>query len=190
MRRGIVIGAAAVLGAVCYGGIGLAIAATTGLILDAKKEAGDQVARDVTRIRPEKMAATAELAGLVLPPGCTWLDGYYYYWQEYSLCARFQVPAAGLTDFIARSGLEDAVPGLRPREIMSAHHPASKHDPQWRPSQPAKVSGVELERLGKVARSVMLDLDRPETVTVYLIASDSEVSIVPSASSVAEPGTK
>lgn len=167
---------AAVTAMACLGGV------TWGLSrLTREGSNPDQVARDVQRIRPEKMEAVAKAAQLVPPQGCKWLDGYYYYWQEFSISARFQLPAASLEAFLRDSKLAQPVSGLRPKAITSTTHVASKHDPQWHPLEPAKVSGVEGEDLVSVARYLMFDLDQADVITVYLIVNDTNVSVTPSA---------
>jgi hypothetical protein len=157
----------------------------TWLLRDRAQSNPDQVARDVQRIRPEKLDEIAKLAQLVLPPGCKWLDGYYYYWQEYSLCARFLLPANGFEAFLRDSKLPGPVAGLRPAEIARDGHPASKHDPQWHPQAPVKVSGIASDGLVTVNRTLMFDLDQAEMITVYLVVNDTGVSVSPSAAATA-----
>ena len=142
----------------------------------------EYVSRDVSRIKPEKMAEVAKTAELILPPGCTWIDGYYYYWQEFHISARFRLPAAELEALVGGSKLGTPTLGLRPREIMHPNHPASKHDKGWHPDKPVNVSGVALQTLANVNRELMFDLDNTETVTVYLIVWDNDGAASPSPS--------
>ncbi|WP_157631793.1 hypothetical protein [Catelliglobosispora koreensis] len=179
-RRNLIIGGVAGLAALSAAGVWGVAKTLSWLSADAPPD-DEYVSRDVSRIKPEKMANVAKTAELVLPPGSTWIDGYYYYWQEFHICARLRLPASEFEALVRDSKLGTPVPGLRPREIMNAGHPASKHDNGWHPDKPVNVSGVALQTLTSVHRELMFDLDSTETVTVYLIVWDNDGAAGPSA---------
>jgi hypothetical protein len=114
-------------------------------------------------------AQVEAVAHVTLPPGTVFLTAAYTSGLETRLSATFRIPAAGLEAFMDSGGFTAPLtPGLR--AVDASHNVGGGN--LWHPEQPTSVSGlVEKEPTADgTLRSLMLDLDAPDTITVYLYA--------------------
>jgi len=131
-----------------------------------ERVAGDRVAdgRDVRTLSAAEVEANAKVR---LPPGTVLLSTSFQSALDWHLTAMFRFPSGELPGFLADSGFPQPEPGLR-----AVRDGASGPSDTWRPDSAVSVSGVEqlTEPVDGVFRQLMLDLDRPDEVTVYLVA--------------------
>ncbi|MDG4767344.1 hypothetical protein O7632_25105 [Solwaraspora sp. WMMD406] len=102
-----------------------------------------------------------------LPPGTVLLSTSFVSFQDWHLTAMFRMPATALPGFLADSGFPRPRPGLR--AVGDGDHASGD---TWRPDAAVDVVGVEqlTEPTQGVFRKLLVDLDRPDDVTVYLVA--------------------
>lgn len=116
-------------------------------------------------------ASEVEAAAHVrLPPGTVALSGVKSGGLETLVSAKFRIPRDALDAFVA-SGMFTApvVPGLR---AVTAQHNLGGGS-LWDPEKAVSVSGIDEQQpaAGGTHRSVLFNLDSPDTITVYLYAS-------------------
>ncbi len=123
--------------------------------------------------KPELATASQveSIAHVTLPTGTVFLAGVRTDGLEVHLSARFRIPRAALDTFIESGRFTATVtPGLR--AVTTKHHNVGGGD-SWNPDAAAAVSGLQEDEPGpdNTYRSLLLDLGDPDTVTVYLYAS-------------------
>lgn len=109
------------------------------------------------------------VAHVTLPPGTVLLSAAYSNGLETRLSAKFRLPRTELDVFIASAKFTAALtPGLR---AVGAHHNVGGGN-LWDPETAKTVSGVDEENPNADAtrRAVLLNLDAPDAVTIYLYA--------------------
>jgi hypothetical protein len=128
--------------------------------------AGGRVAdgRDVRTLSAAEVEANAKVR---LPPGTVLLSTSFQSALDWHLTAMFRLPSGELPGFLADSRFPQPEPGLR-----ALRDDAGAPSDTWRPDSAVTVAGVEqlTEPVDGVFRKLMLDLDRPDEVTVYLVA--------------------
>jgi hypothetical protein len=128
---------------------------------------------DPLPVQSEPGSATAAqveaVAHVTLPPGTVFLAAAYTYGLDTRLAARFRIPATSLDAFLGSGGFTAPLtPGLR--AVDASHNVGGGN--LWHPELPKAVSGLVEEEptADGTLRSLMLDLDDKDTITVYLFA--------------------
>ncbi|MEU5696079.1 hypothetical protein [Actinosynnema sp. NPDC020468] len=104
--------------------------------------------------------------GVRLPVGALFLSGARVELAgglDTRTVARFRIDADGLPEFLSANGFPDLTPDRR--AVTDGDLPDSG---TWRPDQATRVAGVV-----DGSRKVMVELDHPGEVTVYLVTSQS-----------------
>ncbi|MFV2020299.1 hypothetical protein [Micromonospora sp. LOL_023] len=158
----VVVVAAALTAVLALSGCGAVAGGAAG---QAVERGGDPAAdRTARTLSAAEVEANAKVR---LPPGTVLLSTSFQSALDWHLTAMFRFPAGELPRFLADSGFPQPEPGLR--AVRDTAHSTSD---TWRPDQAVTVSGVEQlsEPVDGVFRSLLLDLDRPDEVTGYLVA--------------------
>jgi hypothetical protein len=110
------------------------------------------------------------VAHVVLPPGTVLLTAVYSNGLETHLAAKVRIPREAVDSFVA-AGRFTAPPPPGLRAITAKHNLGGGN--LWHPETAVTVSGIEENQPGpeNTYRSVLFDLDVPETALVYLYAS-------------------
>ncbi len=109
------------------------------------------------------------VAHVTLPPGTVFLAGAYSNGLETRLSAKFRIPRTALDAFIAAGAFTtDLTPGLR--AVTNTDDVGGGN--LWHPDAAKSVSGLKEQQPTPdgTRRSVLLDLDAPDAITVYLYA--------------------
>jgi hypothetical protein len=122
--------------------------------------------------RPEIASAgqVEAVAHVTLPPGTVLLSATYSHGLDTYLSAEFRMPRTELDAFLASGRFTSKlVPGLR---AVTAEHNVGGGN-LWDPESAKTFSGIDeqLETGDGTLRSVLIDFDDPDTVTVYLYAT-------------------
>ncbi|WFE27189.1 hypothetical protein O7623_28760 [Solwaraspora sp. WMMD791] len=162
IRRGIGGALVALVAAAALGGCGV-VGTGAGRAADRTidRAAAD---RDVRTLSAAEVEANAKVR---LPPGTVLLSTSFASALDWHLTAMFRIPADELPGFLDDSRFPAPEPGLR--AVRTADHPGGD---TWRPDDAVSVSGIDQrdEPVDGVFRTVLLDLDAPDEVTVYLVA--------------------
>jgi len=128
---------------------------------------------DPLPVQSEPESATAAqveaVAHVTLPPGTVFLAAAYTHGLETRLSARFRIAATSLEAFVDSGDFTAPLtPGLR--AVTASHNVGGGN--LWHPDQPTSVSGLVEEQptADGTLRSLMLDLDDADSITVYLYA--------------------
>ncbi|MFY1695332.1 MULTISPECIES: hypothetical protein [unclassified Solwaraspora] len=167
--RGTTIGGvlAALVATAAFGGCGV-VGTGAGRAADrtVDRAAGDPGGgdRDVRTLSAAEVEANAKVR---LPPGTVLLSTSFASALDWHLTAMFRIPGDELPGFLDDSRFPAPEPGLR--AVRTADHPGGD---TWRPDDAVSVSGIDQrdEPVDGVFRTVLLDLDAPDEVTVYLVA--------------------
>ncbi|MER6592351.1 hypothetical protein ABT214_10950 [Micromonospora purpureochromogenes] len=122
--------------------------------------------------RPEVASAAQveAVAHVTLPPGSVLLTAAYSNGLETQLSAKFRMPRTELDAFVATANFTTALaPGLR---AVDAKHNVGGGN-LWDPEAAKTISGVDEEQptADGTRRVLLVNLDAPDAVTVYLYAS-------------------
>ncbi len=125
-----------------------------------------------TQSKPELATASQveAVAHVTLPPGTVFLAAAYSNGLQTRLSATFRIPRGELDAFLTSGGFTATLtPGRR--AITDEHNVGGGN--LWRPETAASVSGIVEQQptTDGTYRSLMLDLDDPATITVYLYAT-------------------
>ncbi|GAA0452984.1 hypothetical protein Ade02nite_01070 [Paractinoplanes deccanensis] len=118
------------------------------------------------------VASASELeavAHVTLPPGTVLLSAAYSNGLETRLSAKFRLPRSELDAFVASGQFTAALtPGLR--AVGEAENVGGGN--LWHPESAKTVAGIDevTSTSDGTSRAVLLDLDSPSMVTVYLYA--------------------
>jgi hypothetical protein len=118
---------------------------------------------------PASASQVEAVAHVTLPPGTVLLSAAYSNGLDTRLSAKFRMPRAAQDAFIASGGFTTALqPGLR--AVTGTHNVGGGN--LWDPQKAASVAGLQEQQPTSdgTLRAVMLDLDAPDSVTVYLYA--------------------
>lgn len=109
------------------------------------------------------------VAHVTLPPGAVLLTAAYSNGLETRLSAKFRIPRSQLDAFLASANFTAALtPGLRTVDAKDNVGGGNL----WDPDKATTVSGIEEQQptADGTRRMLLLDLDVPDVVTVYLYA--------------------
>jgi hypothetical protein len=115
-------------------------------------------------------AQVEAVAHVTLPAGTVLLSAAYSSGLETRLSAKFRIPRSELDAFISAGRFTAArTSGLR---AVTANHNVGGGN-LWDPETAVSVSGIEEQQpiADGTLRAVLINLDAPDTVTVYLYAS-------------------
>ncbi|MBQ1023878.1 hypothetical protein [Micromonospora sp. C95] len=115
-------------------------------------------------------AQVEAIAQVTLPPGSVLLVAVYRNGLETQLSAKFRMPRSELDAFVATANFTTAlVPGLR--AVDATHNVGGGNT--WDPETATTIAGLDEEQplADGTHRALLVDLDAPGAVTVYLYAS-------------------
>jgi len=128
---------------------------------------------DPLPVQSQPSAASASqveaVAHVTLPPGTVLLSAAYSNGLETRLSAKFRIPRTAQDAFIASGAFTVALqPG---RRAVNASHNVGGGN-LWDPQKAGTVSGLQEQQPAPdgTLRTLMLDLDAPDSTTVYLYA--------------------
>jgi hypothetical protein len=128
---------------------------------------------DLLPVQSKPEVATAgqveAVAHVRLPPGTVLLTAAYSHGLETWLSAKFRFPRRELDAFVAAGNFTAALtPGLR---AVTAEHTVGGGD-LWDPETAVSIAGIDEEQpiADGTRRLLLVNLDTPDTVTVYLYA--------------------
>ncbi|MFI7553301.1 hypothetical protein ACIBQ2_26580 [Micromonospora sediminimaris] len=115
-------------------------------------------------------AQVEAIAQVTLPPGSVLLFAVYRNGLETELSAKFRIPRTELDAFVATANFTTALaPGLR--AVDATHNVGGGST--WDPETATTIAGLDEEQplADGTHRALLIDLDAPDAVTVYLYAS-------------------
>lgn len=115
-------------------------------------------------------AQVEAIAQVTLPPGSVLLVAVYRNGLETQLSAKFRIPRTELDAFVATANFTAALaPGLR--AVDATHNIGGGNT--WDPETATIIAGLDEEQplADGTRRALLVDLDAPDAVTVYLYAS-------------------
>lgn len=120
--------------------------------------------------RPLTLTDISQYGNLQFPDGSRLTSSTYQGFQDRYVTAVVEFEADRLADFLTRNGLGEPVAGLR-----AVTNGDRQERPAWQPDEAVNVLGLNLTSKPDdgVYRRLLFDLDRPDTVVLYLVAFTS-----------------
>ncbi|MBQ1049243.1 hypothetical protein KBX50_12320 [Micromonospora sp. C51] len=129
---------------------------------------------DLLPVQSEPEVASAAqveaIAQVTLPPGSVLLLAVYRNGLETQLSVKFRIPRTELDAFVAAANFTTALaPGLR--AVDATHNVGGGNT--WDPETATSIAGLDEEQplADGTRRALLIDLDAPDAVTIYLYAS-------------------